>query len=142
MWKHETSIETTASPAAIWRLFADVPGWKRWNAGIEQIEIHGPFAKGTSFFMQPPGDNGFTSTLIEVSENIGFTDETIIGDTRVVVHHRIIPMSYGKTTIAYCTEITGPDAAQFGPMVTGDFHEVLAALKALAESITYNSTMA
>ena len=34
MWKHEESIVTSASPARIWALFADVPGWKKWNAGI------------------------------------------------------------------------------------------------------------
>ena len=32
----EHSIETTASPEAIWQLFIDVPNWKRWDAGIEQ----------------------------------------------------------------------------------------------------------
>lgn len=135
MWTHESTIDTTASPAAIWQLFADVQGWKRWNAGIEHIEIQGPFATGTVFFMQPPGDDGFTSTLIDVSENVGFTDETIIGENRVVVHHRIVPLSPGRTRIIYSTEISGPDADQFGPMVTGDFNEVLAALKTLAESV-------
>src|SRR5215831_5670102 len=126
MWTHESTIDTTAPPAAIWKLFADVPGWKDWNAGIERIEIQGPFAKGTTFFMQPPGDEGFTSTLIDVAENVGFTDETIVGENRVIVHHRIVPLSPGKTRIIYSTEISGPDAAQFGPIVTGDFNEVLA----------------
>jgi len=27
----------------VWRLFQDVPGWKKWNAGIEQIKINGPY---------------------------------------------------------------------------------------------------
>jgi hypothetical protein len=134
MWTHEESIETTAAPAHIWRVFSDVPGWKKWNAGIASIEIHGPFATGTTFSMQPPGEAAFTSTLTEVRENQGFTDETIIDGTRVVVHHRILPLGAGLARITYSTEITGPAAAEFGPMVTGDFPQVLRALKTLLES--------
>jgi hypothetical protein len=33
----------------------------------------------------------------------------------------------------YSTEITGSGADEFGPMVTSDFREVLAALKKFAE---------
>lgn len=133
MWTHQDSIDTLAAPATVWRFFADIPGWQRWNAGIARIEIHGPFAAGTQFFMEPPGEEGFTSTLLTVEENRGFTDETWIGDTRVLVHHRLDPLAQG-TRITYATEITGPEASRFGPLVTGDFPQVLAALKALAEA--------
>ncbi len=133
MWAHEASIETTAAPAAIWALFVDVNGWKRWNAGIERIEIHGPFASGTRFTMQPPGAEAFTSLLVDVRENEGFTDETVIDATRVLVHHRIEPLDSGRTRIVYGTEITGPGAAEFGPAITADFPEVLLALSRLAE---------
>jgi hypothetical protein len=133
-WTHEESIETTASPARVWSLLADVAGWKRWNAGIERIEIHGPFVAGTKFSMQPPGQEPFESTLISVTENGGFTDETVVGDTRVLVHHRIEARPSGGARVVYRTEITGPDAAEFGPFVTADFPQVLAGLCALAES--------
>jgi len=57
----------------------------------------------------------------------------VIGDTKVLVHHKITPLSSGKTRITYSTEITGSAAEEFGPMVTGDFPDVLQALKNLAE---------
>lgn len=135
MWFHEESIETTATPAQIWKLFSDVIGWKKWNAGISNIEIHGPFTKGTTFSMQPPGEDAFTSTLVDVKQNECFTDETIINGTRVLVHHRITPLPSGNTRITYGTEISGPDASEFGPMVTGDFPDVLKALKNSAENL-------
>lgn len=134
MWTHEASIETTATPESVWRLLADVPNWKRWNAGIEKIELLGVFAKGTTFSMQPPGSDAFISTLIEVIENEEFTDETVIGGTRVVVAHCLVPLAGGGTRIVYRTEVFGADAEAFGLMVTGDFPEVLGALKALAEN--------
>lgn len=129
MWTHEASIETTASPAQVWRLFSDVPGWKRWNAGIENIAIDGPFEAGTTFAMQPPGSESFHSTLLEVTEDVCFTDETEIDGTRVVVCHAIEALGPGRTRVSYSTRITGPAEAAFGPMVTDDFPEVLSALK-------------
>ena len=78
MWSHEDSIETSALPARVWKFFSDVARWKDWNAGIERMEIHGPFAKGTTFTMQPPGQDALTSTLIEVKPNESFTDETVV----------------------------------------------------------------
>jgi len=133
MWTHEQSIETSASPARVWQLFVDVARWKDWNAGIEKIEIHGPFANGTTFTMQPPEQDVITSKLIDVKPNEGFTDETVVDDTRVIVSHRLVTLPSGRTKIIYSTEITGPAADEFGPMVTSDFPEVLAALKRLAE---------
>jgi hypothetical protein len=133
MWIHEESIETTAPPERIWALFSNVAGWKDWNAGIEQIQLHGAFAKGSTFFMQPPGEEGFTSTLVDVKENDSFTDETVVGETRVLVHHKIMRLPSGNTRITYSTEISGPAEEEFGPMVTGDFADVLRALKVLAE---------
>lgn len=133
MWTHEESIETFAAPERVWGLFSNVERWKDWNAGIESIELHGPFVEGTSFTMRPPGQDALMSTLIEVEPNQSFTDETVVGETRVVVSHRLEPLPSGRSKIIYNTRITGPDAAEFGPMVTADFPDVLAALKRLAE---------
>jgi uncharacterized protein YndB with AHSA1/START domain len=134
MWRHEASIEIAAAPARIWQLFADVPGWQRWNAGIESIELHGPFAEGTSFTMQPPGMDAFTSTLIEVQENRLFTDQTMLDEVTVVVSHRIEPLDAARSRVSYVSVVTGPEAAEIGAAVTADFGDVLAALKRLAEA--------
>lgn len=133
-WTDERSIDIQAPPLLIWRLFCDVEGWPQWNAGIEHIQLHGPFASGTRFTMRPPGEEAFASTLIEVREHQGFTDETILHGTRVVVHHAIAPLDGGRSRIVFRTEVTGPVAADLGEAVTEDFLEVLAALKRHAES--------
>jgi len=133
MWAHEETIETSAPPARVWQFLADIARWKEWNAGIERIEIHGPFVAGTSFTMQPPGQDALTSTLLEVTPNRSFSDETVVDETCVIVHHRLIPLGSGGTRIVYSTEISGPDATMIGPMVTSDFPDVLAALKRLVE---------
>jgi Polyketide cyclase / dehydrase and lipid transport len=134
IWTHNESIEAVAVPEQIWKLFCDVNGWKKWNPGIEHIEIHGPFEVGTRFTMRPPGSDAFVSTLTSVNENESFTDETVIEDTRVEVNHRIQPLQDGRCRIIYSTTITGRAAAEIGPFVTGDFSSVLLSLKRLSES--------
>lgn len=133
IWTDERSIEVRAMPAQIWKLFSNVAEWPRWNAGIERIELHGPFATGTRFTMQPPGEDPFASTLLDVRENQGFTDETLLHGTRVLVHHLIAPLDGGSTRIVFRTEVSGPVAADLGEAVIEDFPEVLAALKRRAE---------
>jgi uncharacterized protein YndB with AHSA1/START domain len=133
MWTHSTSIATTASPQTLWRLFEDVAGWTNWNAGIERIALRGPFATGSTFDMQPPGMEAFTSTLLDVRPNAGFVDETVLEGTRFVVSHELQPLPTGGTRVTYAIRVEGPEAETLGPLVTADFPEVLAALKALAE---------
>lgn len=133
MWTHEETIEIEATPADVWKVLCDIPGWKCWNAGIEHITLHGPFATGTTFTMQPPGSDAFVSTLIAVEENAGFTDETVVDQTRVIVDHRIEALSPQRVRVSYSTRITGPEAAEIAPFVTGDFPDVLRGLKETVE---------
>jgi hypothetical protein len=74
------------------------------------------------------------STLADVQENESFTDETVIDGTCVLVRHAIARLPSGNTQVTYSTEISGPAAAEFGPMVTADFADVLRALKRLIEN--------
>src|SRR3954469_8317004 len=85
VWRHEYAVETSASAETIWSIFRDVPGWKSCNAGIEQIDIDGPFATGTWFTMKPPGEEALRSQLIEIRENARFIDETRVGDLVIKV---------------------------------------------------------
>ncbi|GAA0756971.1 SRPBCC family protein [Ideonella azotifigens] len=128
MWQSEFSILAAASPAAVWRLFSDVAGWPRWNVGIEHITLEGPFASGTQFVMKTPGQPAFTSRLLAVQENLGFTDETVIDDVRVLVDHRIERTDNGCVRITYAATVHGPEAEMIGKAVTEDFPQVLHAL--------------
>lgn len=133
MWNHEESIDTRATLERVWRLLADVAGWKEWNTGVEMIELHGPFADGTTFTMTLPDNTRFTSTLLEVKAHEGFIDETWIGDTCVRVDHRLVSLPSGGTRISYRSHVTGPAAEVLGPLVTADFADVLKALRRVAE---------
>ena len=133
IWECEYDLVTTASPEAIWRLFCDVPGWKQWNAGIEEIVIDGPFEAGTTFKMTPPGQETFTSLLVDVKPLELFVDETRVGDLVVRVAHRIERMDGRGARVIYSVKAIGDGAAEVGPMVSADFPQVLKRLSELAE---------
>jgi Polyketide cyclase / dehydrase and lipid transport len=138
MWTTEHSIETSAAPEAIWRLWADVPGWPAWNGDIERIELHGPFAAGSRIVMTPVGDDPIELRIAEAVEPELFVDEADIAEIIVRTIHRIEPLNTERARVIYRMEITGPAAdtlgPEIGPQISADFPQTLAALAERAES--------
>jgi uncharacterized protein YndB with AHSA1/START domain len=137
MWTNEQSIETTASPEAIWRQWSDVAGWPEWNADIEQIEISGPFAAGSRISMTPVGQEPVELRIAEAVEPDLFVDEAELGEVVVRTVHRVERIEGGRSQVIYRMEISGPAAdtvgPELGPQISGDFPEVLSALVERAE---------
>jgi hypothetical protein len=132
MWATEHSIETSASPESIWRLWSDVPTWSEWNADIERIEISGPFAAGSTIRMTPAGQDTVDLRIMQASEPDLFVDQADLGDVVVTTTHRIDRNDERRSTVTYRMEISGPAAdtvgPELGPQISGDFPDVLAAL--------------
>ena len=132
MWTTEHSVETTASPESIWRLWSDVATWGDWNADIERIEITGPFAPGSAIAMTPVGQDTVELRIAEASEPDLFVDEADLGDVIVRTTHRVQRLDDERRRVTYRMEITGPAAdtvgPDLGPKISGDFPETLAAL--------------
>jgi hypothetical protein len=137
MWATEHSIETSSAPDEIWRLWADVPGWREWNGDIERIELHGPFATGSRIVMTPIGQEPIELRIAEAVEPELFVDEADMGEIVVRTAHRVEPLEGERARITYRMEITGPAAdtlgPQIGPEISADFPQTLAALVERAE---------
>jgi NADPH-dependent 2,4-dienoyl-CoA reductase/sulfur reductase-like enzyme len=138
MWANEHSVETSAAPEQIWRLWADVAGWLEWNGDIERIELIGPFAAGSRILMTPIGDEPVELRITEAVEPDRFVDEADMGEIVVRTVHEARRIDPGRALVTYRMEITGPAAdtlgPQIGPEISGDFPETLSALVARAES--------
>jgi Polyketide cyclase / dehydrase and lipid transport len=138
MWKTEHSLETTAQPEEVWRLWEDVPGWPRWNSDIERIELVGPFAAGSRIVMTPFGAEPIDLRIADAVENEHFVDEADLGDVLVRTDHRVERLDSGRARVTYRMEITGPAAdslgPQIGPEISADFPQTLSALVARAEA--------
>lgn len=139
VWAVEHSVETSARAQAVWRLWADVERWPEWNAGVERIELRGPFAVGSTILMTPPGDEPVELRIAETVEPERFVDEADGGDFVVRTTHRVEAVGDERSRITYRMEITGPAAEtvgpEIGPDISGDFPEVLAALAARDEGL-------
>ncbi|MFJ6663125.1 MULTISPECIES: polyketide cyclase [unclassified Streptomyces] len=136
MWDYEHSIETSATPEAIWRVWADVENWGTWNAEIEKIEINGPFAAGTQITMTPPGDDPVLLLIAEAVEDELFVDEARFNGLLLRTTHRIDRIDQDRIRVVYRMEITGAGAdevgPQIGPGITADWPDTMAALVKLA----------
>jgi Polyketide cyclase / dehydrase and lipid transport len=137
MWTTEHTIETTASPEAIWRLWSDVATWPEWNEDIEKIEISGPFAVGSTIAMTPKGQDTVELRIAEASESHLFIDEAEFPDVVVRTVHRIDPLGGDRSKVIYRMEISGPAAdtvgPELGPQISSDFPETLSGLVERAE---------
>ncbi|MFL5904094.1 MAG: SRPBCC family protein [Solirubrobacteraceae bacterium] len=137
MWTSEQSIETTASPEAIWRLWSDVAGWPEWNADIEHIEIAGPFAAGSTISMTPVGQDPVELRIAEAVKPDLFVDEAEVANVVVRTVHRVERLDGDRNRIVYRMEINGPAAddvgPELGPQISADFPATLAALARQAE---------
>lgn len=78
MWIYEHSVDTPAEPASVWALLSDLSSWSGWNAGVEGVDLNGPFAVGTQGTMRMPEQEPLRFRLIQVEEGSGFEDETPI----------------------------------------------------------------
>lgn len=136
MWSTEQSIETTASPEAIWRLWSGVSRWPEWIGDLERAELSGPFAAGSGITMFPHRQDPIELRIAEAVEPVRFVDEAEFGDVVVRTIHRVEAVGERKRVV-YTLEITGPEAdslgPQIGPEISADFPQVLAALVELAE---------
>jgi uncharacterized protein YndB with AHSA1/START domain len=140
MWKHEHSVETTATPEALWRHWSDMATWPQWNDSVDAIDVEGPFAVGTIFTVTPPGQEPIRMRLADIRPGESFTDEMDAGDFVVRTEHRLEPVrpaAAGLTRIIYRTEITGKAAdhigRQLGPHIAAGVPAVVAALARRAE---------
>jgi Polyketide cyclase / dehydrase and lipid transport len=138
MWATEYSIEATATPSAVWRVWSDVGRWPEWNADLERAELSGAFVEGSTTTMYQRGGGAIELRAAEVVEPERFVDEADLGDVVVRTIHRIETLEGDRRVrVVYRIEIRGPQAdtlgPQIGPEISADFPEVLAALVQRAE---------
>ena len=102
----EHTVETTASPAAIWRIWEDVTHWNKWDHNIEFSSIDGPFKKGTTGTLKPKGGPLVHTLLTQVEPMKSFVVESKLPLTRIIFSHSLTG-SAGKTRVTTKIEMKG-----------------------------------
>ncbi len=136
MWDYQYQATTTATPARIYQLWADVNTWPQWNADLIRAELHGPFAAYSQIHMTS-AQGTLELRLADVQENQRFVDEVEMEGVLIRTTHQLNILPDGRTQVTYQMQITGEGADQLGPeigpMITSDFPDTVAALIRSAE---------
>jgi hypothetical protein len=125
MWTAEHSIETSATPDAIWRQWADVPRWPEWNADLARAELEGEFRPGSTIRMTSKDGDSVELRIAEAVEPERFVDEADLGSVTVRTTHQVQQEDSDRVRVVYRMEISGPEAdslgPELGPQISGDF---------------------
>ena len=108
MYTFEHSVETSATPDAVWALYADVAAWLSWDHGLEAVELDGPFEAGTAGRISPAGMGTLPFTITWAEAGRGFTDETPAMGHVLRFAHEIEALPGGGSRVTHRVEIEGP----------------------------------
>ncbi|WP_139977646.1 SRPBCC family protein [Nocardioides litoris] len=133
-FEHTATATTDADPPAVWTLWSDPSSWPGWDPSVVAVALDGPFAAGTTGTMTLAGPVDVPLELAVVETGRRYLDELRLGDLVIRIDHVVEPRAGGGSTITVTTTITGPGAADVGPMVTAEAPLALAALTAAAEA--------
>lgn len=138
MWSCEHTESTAASPAQVWRHYADPGRWPEWDNDLEWVTVSGPMASGTTGVLKPAGGPRARFVFTEVTEGVGFTDVSRLPLARMAFAHEIEPAGTGSR-LTHRITITGPLAPLFGRVIgrkaAAGLPGSMRALAALAESV-------
>lgn len=129
------SLETTASPDAVWELYRDVTSWPTWDAAAEQVTLDGPFAEGSAGSLKLHGQPPLAFRLTEVSPRRVFCDETAVPTGVVRFRHVLDPLDDGRLRLTHAVEIEASEeiAQALGAKISAGVPATMATLARLAE---------
>ena len=132
------SVETSASPAAVWKIWSDTTTWPEWNPDVQSMALNGPFAAGTSGTMKTKQGTRQVQ-LTEVVPGRSFRLETtVIPLTRFAFECQVLAGPAGKTTISQAVHVGGPLSGvvggMMGPQIANTFPPLLQGLARKAEA--------
>jgi hypothetical protein len=131
-FEYEGTVTTSASPKDVWHLWSDVGSWHCWDPSVQQVCMEGHFAEGAAGTMTLAGDIEAPFVLEIVEPNNRFLDRVTMGDLVIHIDHEVKATDSGSE-VTVRTHISGPGAADVGPMVAGDTPKALEALARMAE---------
>jgi uncharacterized protein YndB with AHSA1/START domain len=138
MADNQRSVETSASPAAVWKVWSDTSTWAEWNPDVQSMTLNGPFAAGTSGTMKTKQGTRQVQ-LTEVVPGRSFRLETtVIPLTRFAFECQVVAGPAGKTTISQAIRVGGPLGGVVGgmmaPQIANTFLPLLQGLARKAEA--------
>jgi Polyketide cyclase / dehydrase and lipid transport len=136
--EYGTSVETSASPEQVWRVWSDMSTWGEWNPNVSTMDWSGGFVSGTSGVMNTRAGQHHKMQLVDVNAGRSFALLTsVVPGTRFRFNCRVEPAG-AKTKVSQTVEVGGPlgpvMGGMLGPQVSKEFAVLLQNLARKAES--------
>jgi hypothetical protein len=74
--EYGTSVETTASPDQVWRIWSDMSTWGAWNPNVSTMDWKGGFVSGSTGVMNTRAGQHHKMQLVDVQPGRSFALET------------------------------------------------------------------
>src|SRR5450759_1355950 len=138
MAEYGASVESTASPERVWKIWSDMSTWGDWNPNVSTMDWTSGFVQGSEGTMNTKAGQHHKVKLVEVQPGRFFALETsVVPGTRFRFDCRVEP-SGGKTKISQTVEVKGPLGpvlqGMLGPQVSKEFGTLRANLAKRAEA--------
>ena len=134
----EASLETTAPPATVWRVWSDVNRWPEWNPDMKESRLDGPLKLGATGMINTKSGGKHDVVVTHFQDGRSFElESTALPGTKMAIRATIAPSGAG-TLISQGFEPRGLLAPLLGPMMSGQilktFNAVLDGLKRKVET--------
>jgi uncharacterized protein YndB with AHSA1/START domain len=134
--EQQRSVDSSASPEAVWRIWSDPAHWPEWNPFVKSMELAGPFAIGTTAKMVTDrGAHQVTVTELEPGRGFALTGPMMPG--AAMTFRCVIEPRDGGSRISQSVSLNGPLSGILFPLMgkqmADTFVPILQALAAKAE---------
>jgi Polyketide cyclase / dehydrase and lipid transport len=137
MSEYGTSVETTAPPDRVWKIWSDMSTWGDWNPNVSTMEWEGGFASGTTGIMNTRAGQHHKMKLMDVVPGRSFALETSVVPGTTFRFNCRIELVAGKARVSQTVEVKGPLGpvlgGMLGPQVSKEFGTLLSNLARKAE---------
>lgn len=89
MWTAEHTIVTDASKESVWKAWADVENWKKWDEGVEWCRMDGAFQTGTTYTLKPKGGPEAKAIITDCQPLRSFADITSLPLAKMEFAHEL-----------------------------------------------------
>ena len=128
----EASLETTAPPATVWRVWSDVNRWPEWNPDMKESRLDGPLKLGATGMINTKSGGKHDVVVTHFQDGRSFElESTTLPGTKMAIRATIAPSGAG-TLISQGFEPRGLLAPLLGPMMSG---QILKTFKAVLDGL-------
>jgi len=128
----EASLETTAPPATVWRVWSDVNRWPEWNPDMKESRLDGPLKLGATGMINTKSGGKHDVVVTHFQDGRSFElESTALPGTKMAIRATIAPSGAG-TRISQGFEPRGLLAPLLGPMMSG---QILKTFKAVLDGL-------